>query len=124
MREEKEPYEALYESFMKDYKTGIITSENVGELVARLAGYYPNYNAHLVKAERGYALVSRDEVLKTDETTGKPISSAKADTLANASVEATAFKTARMHIQNLEMLIQSAKALQRGLIQEMNHSNL
>ena len=124
MTEEKEPYEVLYEGFMKDYSRGVTTSEMVGELVAQLAGYYPNYNASLVTAERGYALTCRDEVMKTDESTGKPISSVKADTIANASIEATAYKTARMHIQNLEMLIQSAKALQRGLIQEMSHAGL
>ena len=119
-----EPYETLYSEFIKNYSLGATTGEMVGELVAKLAGYYPNYNALMVKAERGYALVSRDEVIRTDETTGKAISSAKAETLANASIEATAFKQARMHVQNLEMLIQSAKALQRGLIQEMSHAGL
>ena len=122
--ENQEPYEALYSEFMKSYASGTTTGEQVGELVARLAGYYPHYNAAMVKADRSYALVSRDEVLKTDETTGKAISSAKAETLAAASSDAFAFKQARCHVENLEMLIQSAKALQRGLIQEMAHSNL
>ena len=119
-----EIYETLYSEFIKNYTSNTTTGEQVGELIARLAGFYPTYNMAMVKAERGYALVSRDEVLKTDEATGKPISSAKAETLANASVDATAFKQARAHVENLEMLIQSAKALQRGLIQEMAHSNL
>jgi hypothetical protein len=119
-----EEYEKIYHDFMKNYSSGITTGEMVGELVARLAGYYPHYNAAMVKAERGFALTSRDEVLKTDEATGKPISSTKADTIANASPEATAFKNARVHVQNLEMLIQSAKSLQRGLLQEMLHNNL
>lgn len=119
-----EPYQQLYEEFMKSYAMGATTGEMVGELIARLAGYYPNYNAAMIKAERGFALISRDEVLKTDEASGKAISSAKADTIANASIEASAYKQARMHIENLEMLIQSAKALQRGLIQELSHANL
>lgn len=117
-----EEYEKLYADFLKDYNSGSTTSEKVGELVARLAGYYPNYNAALVKAERSFALVSRDEVLKTDDATGKAISASKADVISNASPEASAFRTAKMHVQNLEMLIQSTKALQRGLIQEMAHS--
>lgn len=119
-----EPYVELYETFMKNYSNGVTTGEQVGELIARLAGYYPNYNAQLAKAERSFALISRDEALKTDEATGKAISGTKAETIANASTEATAFKQARMHIQNLEVLIQSAKALQRGLLQEMAHSAL
>lgn len=119
-----EPYEQLYSDFIKNYSLGSTTGEQVGELVARLAGYYPNYNQAMAKAERAYALTCRDEVLKTDEVTGKAVSATKAETVANASVDATAFKQARVHIQNLEMLIQSAKALQRGLLQEMAHSNL
>jgi len=119
-----EEYVTLYSEFMKDYSAGSVTGEQVGGLIARLAGYYPHYNSIMTKAERSYALISRDEALKTDEMTGKAISSTKAETIANASVEASAFKNARMHIQNLEMLIQSAKALQRGLLQEMVTSNL
>jgi hypothetical protein len=119
-----EPYIELYQNFMKEYSRGTTTSEEVGELIAHLAGFYPNYNAAQVRAERGYALVCRDEVLKTDETSGKAISSAKAETIANASIESSAYKQARMHVENLEMLIQSAKALQRGLIQEMSHAGL
>jgi len=118
-----EDYEKMYAEFMKNYSLGVTTSEMVGELVAKLGGYYPHYNALMVKAERGYALICRDEVCKTDESTGKAISSTKAETIANAGIEASAFKTARMHVQNLETLIQSAKSLQRGLIQEMMHSN-
>jgi len=117
-------YEVLYANFMKDYVSGAVTGEQVGELVAKLAGYYPNYNGAMVKAERAFAIVKKDEVLKTDETTGKAVSSAKADTISDASEEATAFKVARMHVQNLEILIQSAKTLQRGLLQEMSHSSL
>ena len=119
-----EPYQILYSDFIKSYASGATTGEQVGELVAKLAGFYPSYNALMVNAERAYALLSRDEVLKTDETTGKAISSAKAETIANASNEAGAFKRARMHIENLEMLIQSAKSLQRGLLQEMAQSGL
>jgi len=117
-------YEQLYADFIKNYALNVTTGEQVGELVARLAGFYPSYNASLARAERAYALVCRDEVLKTDDVTGKATSSAKAETIANASAEATAFKTAKMHITNLEVLIQSAKSLQRGLLQEMSHSNL
>ena len=119
-----EQYEILYSAFMKDYTAGTTTGEMVGELIAKLAGFYPNYNMMMSREERQYALVSRNEVMKTDEATGKAISSSKAETIANASAEASAFKIARVHVQNLEMLIQSAKALQRGLIQEMVHSNL
>jgi len=121
---EKETYEILFAEFMKDYASGTISGENVGELIAKLAGYYPNYNADLVKAERSYALITRDEIMKTDPLTGKAISATKADTLASASSEAAIYKKAKSHMQNLDMLIQSAKYLQKGLLQEMINSNL
>lgn len=119
-----EPYLKIYSDFMAAYASNAINGEQVGGLIAQLAGFYPSYNERMVGAERSYALISRDEVCKTDETTGKAISSTKAQTIADASVEAGGYKKARMHVENLEMLIQSAKALQRGLIQEMGHSNL
>jgi len=124
MEDKTEEYRVLYSDFMENYAVGAVTGEQVGELVARLAGFYPNYNSSMARAERSYALISRDEVLKTDEATGKPISATKAQSIADASTEATAYKMARMHVQNLEMLIQSAKSLQRGLLSEMAHSNL
>ena len=122
--ENKEPYEVLYAEFMQNYSLGSSSSEEVVELVARLAGFYPTYNAAMSKAERSFALISRDEIIKTDEVTGKAISAAKAETIANSSGEAFIYKQARVHVQNLEMLIQSAKSLQRGLIQEFKQSNL
>jgi len=117
-----EEYEKLYQDFIKGYASGITTSENVGELVAKLAGFYPTYNLVKTKAERVFAMISRDEVLKTDDVTGKAVSATKAETIADASPEATTFKEARMHIENLDVLIQSAKSLQRGLIQEMSYA--
>ena len=119
-----EQYEQLYSDFIKNYALNVTTAEQVGELVAKLGGYYPTYNGILARAERAYALTCRDEVLKTDEATGKAVSSAKAETIANASAEAFAFKDAKMHITNLEVLLQSAKSLQRGLLQEMSHASL
>lgn len=119
-----EQYELLYSDFIKAYASGTTTGEQVGELIAKLAGFYPNYNGVLNKTERMFASVARKEVEKTDEITGKPVSATKAETIANDSAEAGAYKQARVHIENLEMLIQSAKYLQRGLLQEMAHSNL
>ena len=119
-----EQYQVLYDEFMTSYAMNTTTGEQVGGLIAKLAGFYPSYNLTMAFAERAYARVRKDEVLKTDEATGKAISSTKAETIAEASQEATDFKTARVHVQNLEMLIQSAKALQRGLLQEQTYSSL
>lgn len=119
-----QPYQQLYSEFMQKYASGATTGEQVGELIAKLAGFYPNYNLELAHAERAFAVVSRDEVLKSDDMTGKAVSATKAETIARASDEAFSYEKAKVHVANLEMLIQSAKALQRGLLQEMMHSSL
>lgn len=120
----KEPYQEVYDNFMEEYAAGAVSGEQVGGLVARLAGFYPNYNTAMINADVSYSLITRDEIMKTDEVTGKAITATKAETIAKASREAHLYKRARGHVQNLDMLIQCAKSLQRGLINEMMHSNL
>lgn len=118
----QEEYEKIYNEFLTNYSLGVTTGEQAGALVAKLAGYYPNYISSLVKAERNYSLLCRDEILKSDDMTGKAVSAVKAEKMAEASDEAFAYKIAKSHVTNLEMLIQSMKSLQRGLIQEMSYA--
>ena len=121
---EKEKYQELYDDFMSSYNTGSINPEQVGEIIARLAGYYTNYNLNSVREERLYSIISKENILQNDEQTGKPISAAKAEILSAASSEAYNFKIAKAHVSNLETLIGSLKFLQRGLLQEYNQSIL
>lgn len=121
---EQEQYQKLYNDFMNNYTLGAVSGEQVGEIIARLAGSFPNYNNSAVYAEKTFAIVSKENALLTDEQTGKPISSAKAEVLSNATEEAFKFKIARAHVQNIEMLIGSLKFLQKGLLTEYNQSNL
>lgn len=122
--ENKEIYQALYDEFMQSYKMGSVNAEQVGEIIARLAGYFSNFNLMATHAERAFAVVSKEKALQTDELTGKPITSAKAETLSLASDEAYRFNIAKTHVTNLEMLIGGLKFLQKGLIQDFNQSNL
>ncbi|HEA46433.1 MAG TPA: hypothetical protein ENH99_01490 [Candidatus Pacearchaeota archaeon] len=117
-------YQELFDDFIQKYNKSETSPSEAGEILVRIAGLFPNYNEAMIKAERAYALVCRDEVLKTDEISGKAISSVKAETLANASVEATAFKKARGHVANIEMLIGSLKFLQKSLEVEYVNSSL
>lgn len=119
-----EKYQEIYDTFIAKYNRAEVTPSEVGEVLARIAGVFPNYNMAAIKAERSFALISRDEVLKTDESTGKAVSATKAETIAQASTEATAFKTARGHVQNIEMLIGSLKFLQKSLEVEFLNSGL
>jgi len=119
-----EIYQTLYNEFLSKYNKTETTPSEAGEILARLAGIYPNYNLTMIAAEKAFSVVSRDEVCKTDDSTGKAISSTKAQTIADASQEAFDFKTARAHVQNLEMIIGSLKFLQKSLETEYLNSNI
>lgn len=121
---EKEKYQELFDEFITKYNQSETSPSQAGEVLVRIAALYPNYNAVMIRAERAYALVCRDQVLQTDETTGKAISSVKSETLANATIEATAFKQARGHVANIEMLIGSLKFLQKSLEVEYANSSI
>ena len=119
-----EQYQILYNEFLAKYNKVETTPTEAGEILARLAGIYPNYNLTMIAAEKAFSRVSKDEVLKTDDATGKAISSTKAQTIADASQEAFDFKTARGHVQNLEMMIGALKFLQKSLEVEYLNSNI
>lgn len=124
MENNKETYQNLFDDFMSAYKMGAVSAEEVGEIIARLAGYFCNYNLAAVQAERVFAVIAKENVLQNDEQSGKPISSAKAETISAATNEASQFKIAKAHALNLETLIGSLKFLQKGLLQEFNQGNL
>lgn len=117
-------YQTLYNEFISGYSKTETTPSQVGEILARLAGIYPNYNMTKIAAEKAYSRVCKDEVLRTDDQTGKAISSSKAQTLAEASQEAFDFKTSRGHVENIEMQIGVLKFLQKALETEYLNSNI
>lgn len=119
-----EQYQILYNEFLSKYNKTETTPSEVGEILVRLAGVYPNYNMTKIASEKSYAKICKDEVTKTDDQTGKAISSSKAQTLADASQEAFDFKTSRGHVENLEMMIGVLKFLQKALEVEYLNSNI
>ena len=120
----EQKYQELYQEFIDRYNKTETTPSEVGETLSRIAGLFPNYNMEMIRTDRAYALVKKNIIEGLDEQSGKPISSAKADTLADATPEATAFKEARGHVSNIEMLIGTLKFLQKSLEVEYINSNL
>jgi hypothetical protein len=120
--ETKPEYQVLYDAFIAQYAKGETTPTMAGEVLIRIAGLFPNYNLAMIKAERSFSLVKRDEVVKTDEATGKAISATKADTLADASSDAFVYREAKGHVANIEMLIGALKFMQKSLEVEYAHS--
>src|SRR3990167_2751520 len=117
-------YQKLYDEFMQKYKQSETTPTEAGETLARIAGYFPSYNLAMVRAERDFAKIHAKIAEETDESTGKSMSSSKAEVLADASSEAFAFKEARGHVANIELLIRALKFLQKSLEIEYTNSNL
>ena len=117
-------YQTLYNEFIAKYSKTETTPSEVGEVLARLAGIYPNFNMTKIASEKAYARICKEEVIKTDDQTGKAISSSKAQTLADASQEAFDFKTSKGHVENIEMMIGVLKFLQKSLEVEYLNSNI
>jgi hypothetical protein len=124
MSEQSFPYIEQYTKFMKDFSVGQVTGEEVGEIVARMAAYFAEYNLKLVLAERQLSLKARDIEQTPDEATGKMISSAKAKILTDATDEAYATNQAKCHLENTEQFINALKSLQKGVLSMYDHSNL
>ena len=109
---------------MAKYSKTETSPAQVGEILAGIAGFFPNYNNTLVVVEHAYALVHKTIAESSDDLTGKAISSAKADVIAEATPEALEFKKAKAHVENIEMLIGALKFLQKSLEVEYANSNI
>ena len=117
-------YQTIYDEFIAKQEKAEVAPSEVGKVLTKIAGLFPNYNASLILAEKSYALITRDIVTKTDEITGKAMTSSKATTIAEASDEAFLYKKARSHVQNIEVMIGALKFLQKSLETEYIQSNL
>lgn len=110
-----------YHKFQNDFKLAQVSAEEVGFLITRMCGYFIAYNLRYAEALREYSKVKAN-FQNQIELTGKTISSSKAESLADSTVEAERYELARVHIQNLEQIINGLKALQRSLLKEYGHT--
>jgi hypothetical protein len=115
------PYIEEYTNFIKNYNAGQVSAEQVGELVVRMAQYFAENNLKLVMAERHLSLEAKKIVESADESTGKPISVAKADILINATDQSYDRDQAKAHVNNIEQMINALKCLQKGIQNEYSH---
>ena len=108
---------------MTAYKMTEVSGEEVGVLIMRMTNYFSTYNLWLVEADKDLAEAARTNELGTD-TAGKPISSTKAKVLTDATEQAYKFNLVKAHVVNIEQIINSLKALQKGVLNEYTHSGL
>lgn len=107
-----------YNKFIADYKSGITDAEAVGILISRMAQYFSTYNIAFAKADFAYCQVASTIENTNDASTLKPISSAKAKVLAEATPEHEQKILLEVHVKNIDTILQSAKALQKSLLKE------
>jgi len=119
-----EKYQQLYDEFINGYKKTETSPSEVGEVLARIAGLFPNYNTAMINAEHEFDILHKKIAEDTDEVTGKAMSSSKAEVLAAASSENLAYEVAKGHVTNIETLIGSLKFLQKSLEVEYVNSNI
>ena len=117
---EKEQYLIEYEKFIDNYKSAEVSGEEVGEVIARLAQYFAKFNMEMIVNDRRRALVAKDIESRADPT-GKALSSSKAQVITDATDEANDYRVSRMHLQNIEVFINSLKSLQKGVLNEYSH---
>lgn len=111
-----------YEAFQSNFRKTEVSGEEIGEMIMKMAGYFARYNVRMGDALRAFSVVKASFQNQVDTTTGKAMSSAKAETLADATEEAAKYEMARIHITNLEQYINALKALQKGTLNEYSHA--
>jgi len=111
-----------YEAFQNNFRRSEVSGEEVGEMVMKMAGYFIRYNVRMGDALRAFSIVKAEFQNQVDPSTGKNMSSAKAETLADATDEAAKYEMARIHVNNIQEVINALKCLQRGVLNEYANS--
>ena len=116
-------YITEYNQFLKDFNLMETTGSAVGLVIAKMAGYYAIYNIRMGHSLEKFSAVKCVYQNNPDPSTGKPISSAKAEILADNTEEAAAYEMNRIHINSLEQIMNSLKSLQKGILTEYSGTN-
>jgi hypothetical protein len=120
--EEVKNYVTVYNDFLKEYNQAQATGERVGEMICIMAQYFCNLNQEYSTAKSAFDKIAAAIAGTSDESTGKPISSSKADVLAQATNEASRLTQAKVDMQNIEQFINALKSLQRGILNEYSYT--
>jgi hypothetical protein len=114
-------YAQEFDSFMASYKNDdSTTGEKVGHMVAIMSQYFTEYNLRYAEAKIKANKVAASYEQSSDESTGKPLSSAKAKVLSEASPEYAQELRTKVDVENIEQDINALKSLQKGILFEYN----
>ena len=120
MNNQSYDYMEDYEAFEKTFTRTDVSAEDIGELIMHMTTYFIRYNVRLGEAIRQFSAVKAKFQSQTDPVSGKSISTSKAEILADDTEEAAAYEMARIHVNNIQEIINSMKSLQRAIQNEYN----
>jgi hypothetical protein len=107
-----------YSAFQTNFKRTQVSGEEIGEVVMKMAGYFAKYNVRMGDALRHFSVIKANFQNQVDASTGKPMSSSKAEILSEATDEAAIYQMARIHVNNIQEMINGLKSLQKGVLFE------
>ena len=116
-------YYIEFKEFMASYKKGLTDASDVGIAVCKLADHFVQSNNAFTRSDITYKLKCAEEESKVDMNTGKPVSSTKAKVMAEASPSYEVMVNSECELKNVEVLLQSLKTLQKGILGEVKNQN-
>jgi len=115
------PYKEKYDNFIKTYKTGIVSAENIGFLIAEMVNFYSDFNTMLGLLEAQLNKKAAEIVSGQDPETLKPISVSKSELLIKNTEAYNNYNEMKINLQNVEQMINGLKSLQKGVSNEFSH---
>ncbi len=117
-------YKQIYSNFLQGYKQGSVTGEHVGEIIAKMAQCFSDYNIKTATNEVEANVKAAEIEQSTDPITGKLMTSSKGKIISQATDEYTLYLLNRAHLQNIEQYINALKYLQKGILNEFAHMGI
>ena len=122
MEETTPNYMVEFDLFQTEFKRTETSPDQAGELIMHLAGHYARYNMLYADKLRRYSAVMTALINSVDPQSGKSMTASKAEILGSATPEAAEYQLAKVHINNLQEMINAIKSLQKALSVEYGNS--
>lgn len=112
-----------YQEFLTSLKQGMADGRDVGLVIVKLANHFAIANTKYGEALIAYNAVA-SSIEQTVDEKGKAIASTKAKILSSATPESAVLIKAKITIESIVEVINSLKALQKGILYEQNSASI
>jgi hypothetical protein len=115
-------YTKLYDEFIISMDKGLADATKASECLVRLSRMYSDCNTAANEARKKYVLKLSEITQTVDPASNKPMTSAKAEVLADASPENAKFLDLRTDLENIGTFISAVKYFSQSLVREYGNS--